>query len=391
MTSLNRLPISFDFMPHTTFPPRFQKKWIVVFFLPFILLGSKFVHAQTQQPPLLVLNDTKGKYPLGFYMEVLEDPSGELGIEEVSSAAYQDRFIANDQAVLERGFTNSALWGRFQIRNTTTNTNWQLVLDDTRMGFIDVYLARADGKGFTHQQSGRLVPFNDRHSPYYQYVFDIPLEQDQVQEIYVRLKTDTAFYAPLSIWSASAFFDHYQSQTILLGLFYGAMLVMLMYNLVQFFMLKDVNYLYLSLYILCYGLYLAVADGLAAQYLWPAFPTQISIPILFICGFFIFACLFTLTFLQIPRYSRRLAQFIKSIIAASLVLLVVSPFLSQPVIGANLLAITLSITMGLSGIFVFSKGYQPARFYIIAWVASIFALLIYALSNLGVLNHNWIY
>jgi len=98
--------------------------------------------------------------------------------------------------------------------------------------------------------------------------------------------------------------------------------------------------------------------------------------------------LFTLSFLQIPGYSRRLAQFIKSIIAVSLVLMVVSPFLSQPAIGANLLAITLSITMGFSGIFVFSKGYQPARFYIIAWVASIFALTIYALANLGVLNHN---
>jgi hypothetical protein len=96
MISLNRLLISFDFMP------RFQKKWIVVLFLPLILFGSKFAHAQTQQSTLLVLNDTKDEYPLGLYMEVLEDPSGKLGIEEVSSAAYQDRFIANDQAVLDR-------------------------------------------------------------------------------------------------------------------------------------------------------------------------------------------------------------------------------------------------------------------------------------------------
>jgi hypothetical protein len=276
--------------------PQFRKNWIVVFFLPLFLLGSRFVHAQSQQPPLLILKDTQGEYPIGLYMEILEDPTGKLGIEEVSSAAYQDRFIPNDQEVLDRGFTKSALWVRFQVRNASSDTNWQLVLDDTRMGFVDVYLAGADGKEFTHHQSGRLVPFIQRHYPYNVYGFDIPLRQDQVQEFYVRLKTDnTTFYAPLSLWSASAFFNHYQSQILLLGLFYGAMLIMLMYNLVLFLMLKDINYLYLSLYIICYGFFLAIEDGITAQYLWPASITQNSIRVLFACSFIILGCLFMLT------------------------------------------------------------------------------------------------
>ena len=168
------------------------------------------------------------------------------------------------------------------------------------------------------------------------------------------------------------------------------MLVMLMYNLVLFLMLKDVSYLYLSLYILSYSFFLFVEDGFAAQYLWPASITQNSIRILFACTSIIFACLFMLTFLQISRYSRGLAQFVKSIIATSIVIIVISLFLPQGVFLANLLGIILAVAMGVSGVFVFSKGYQPARFYIIAWIASIIAILIYALSNLGVLNHNWI-
>ncbi len=300
-------------------------------------------------------------------MEILEDPSGKLGIDEVSSAAYQDRFIPNDQAKLNSGFTESAMWGRFQVRNASTNTNWQLVLNDTRMGLIDVYAAGEDGKEFTHLQSGRLVPFNQRPSPYSVYVFDMPLQQDQVQEIYVRLKTDTSFYAPLSLWSARAFFNYYQSRNLLLGIFYGVMLIMFLYNFVLYFMLKDINYLYLSLYILSYSFYMAIDDGITAQYLWPASATQNSIRIIFACGAVIFACLFMLTFLQIQKYSRRLALFIKSIIATSCILMAVSPFLSQGVFGANLLGIILSAAMGVSGIFVFSKGYQPARLYIIAW------------------------
>lgn len=128
-------------MPYLISLPRFQKKWIVVFFVLLFLLGGKFAHAQSQQPPLLILNDTKGEYPLGLYMEVLEDPSGELGIEQVSSAAYQDSFIVNDQEVLDRGFTDSALWAHFKIGNSSTNTNWQLALNDARMGLIDVYVA----------------------------------------------------------------------------------------------------------------------------------------------------------------------------------------------------------------------------------------------------------
>ena len=62
--------------------------------------------AQANDPPPpepLILTDEQGEYPLGLHMEILEDPSGELTIEEVSSPEF-------DFAVYSQSGRCAELW-----------------------------------------------------------------------------------------------------------------------------------------------------------------------------------------------------------------------------------------------------------------------------------------
>ena len=41
----------------------------------------------------VILTDARDKYPLGLYLELLEDPGAELTIEDVTSPEYATRFV----------------------------------------------------------------------------------------------------------------------------------------------------------------------------------------------------------------------------------------------------------------------------------------------------------
>jgi len=57
------------------------------------------------EPDMLVLYDEQGEYPLGRYLDILEDPSGELTIEDVTSPEYSTRFVRSQAAVPIYGYT----------------------------------------------------------------------------------------------------------------------------------------------------------------------------------------------------------------------------------------------------------------------------------------------
>jgi hypothetical protein len=73
--------------------------------LPALAQGN----ATTIQEPL-VLTDDQGEYPLGLHMDILEDPSGELTIEDVTSPAYASRFTPSQELAPNYGYTTSVAW-----------------------------------------------------------------------------------------------------------------------------------------------------------------------------------------------------------------------------------------------------------------------------------------
>ncbi len=85
-------------------------------------------------PPqdILILTDEQGEYPLGRYMDILEDPDGELTIEEVASPEYEGgvlsaaRKISRTMAIPIR-YTGSAC--EFGMRPTRLTTgSWRLLI-----------------------------------------------------------------------------------------------------------------------------------------------------------------------------------------------------------------------------------------------------------------------
>ena len=74
------------------------KKPVLFLILLVALIPWNAALAQLDEPPSpnsLILTDGQGEYPLGLHLDILEDPSGKLSIEEVASPEFDALFEAS--------------------------------------------------------------------------------------------------------------------------------------------------------------------------------------------------------------------------------------------------------------------------------------------------------
>ena len=62
----------------------------------------------------VMVTDSKGEYPLGLYLEILEDKEKKWSIQDVTSPEFAGEFVRNKLEIPNFGYTNSAYWVRFK-------------------------------------------------------------------------------------------------------------------------------------------------------------------------------------------------------------------------------------------------------------------------------------
>ena len=88
-----------------------QYSFILALLLTLLLPAS----IQAQSP--LILTNEQDKYPLGLYLEILEDKDKTWTIEDVNSAEFVGQFVPSQDEVPNFGFTDSAFWVQFRTKD----------------------------------------------------------------------------------------------------------------------------------------------------------------------------------------------------------------------------------------------------------------------------------
>jgi hypothetical protein len=82
-----------------------------------------------------------GQYSLGLQMEILEDPGGQMTIDQVTSPEMDTRFYPSSEETLRFGVTRSAIWTRFRVDDLNQNfPYWLLEVNNATLEYIDLYL-----------------------------------------------------------------------------------------------------------------------------------------------------------------------------------------------------------------------------------------------------------
>ena len=344
--------------------------------------------------PMLVgaveFDETTQNLPLGRMMQVFEDTGGLATLDDV--IANDGLFKPHTKDTLNAGYSRSAFWVKVDLRylpkDPTAQHTWLLELAYPPLDNIDVYLADTSGRFHLVQRTGDALPFNSRQIKENNYLFELPFSPGQRQTVYLRLASEGSIQAPLTLWSAQSYLEEQPNRIYVLGLIYGVLLGMLVYNLFIYISVRDTSYLYYILYMASFGLYQLAVNGAAVQYFWPNNPwwTNASVPFL-IGSAALFGCQFARSFLQIGTHSRWLDHALKFLMGVGALVMVLSLVTSYALALrlATALALAFIVVIFFAGVLAWARGLRVARYFVIAWSAFLLGGLVNTLMVLGYL------
>ena len=345
---------------------------LTLFVLPILL------HAQSP----IVLTTAQDIYPLGTHLEYLEDKEKSWTIEDVTSSELSTLFVPSTAESPGFGFTDSAIWVRFPIRNAADETvSWLLVID-SYLFYIDVYMPTNNPQGFELFQTGSARPYDSRPIDHPRFLFDLSVPPDSEETIYIRFESESSMSLSLAVWTAGAVAQNDLLTQMLNGFLYGVLLIMAAYNFLLFVALRDRNYIYFVLFLVSFLVALLINDSIAHKYIWPEQGRINAIGGQFAFTFLlIFLLLFTDSFLRLKQYAPRLRKILIGLIVALFLMLPLQwislLWTARPVL---LLTIATSFIVLSSGFIVWRKNYRPARYFMLAWLLLVSSFVIFVLS-----------
>ncbi|MCW8939626.1 MAG: sensor histidine kinase, partial [Flavobacteriales bacterium] len=223
------------------------------------------------------------------------------------------------------------------------------------------------------------------------YLFDLNIPKDETKTYYLNVKSNEALQLPLKIGTTINVYDQIKNRDLLSGMYFGIMLVMILYNLFIYFSVRDKSYLYYVVYIVCILLTQTSLQGYTFQYLWPNSPLITKFSLIFLPSLSgITGMFFMNVFLQTKEFSKRLYNIAFIFVVPYLIAYVIAFMgelgISQAVIQLN--STIISLYMLITPIIIYRKGYKPAKYFIAAWSVFLLGVFVFVLKDMEALPFN---
>lgn len=290
------------------------------------------------------------------------------------------------------GFNTEPLWFRLTVYNSSQHALQRLleiknpVLDEVLFFQVD-----RDGNVVEQMETGDARPTHERPFFHHNLILPLTVPAGQTQYLYFRVTTDGALEFPLEMWSPESFQQRDQIHLLFYGALFGILVAMGVYNFFIYTLFRDWSFVYYAGYSVSLMLFQATLQGFSAQYLWPenawwrSHALVVVIPLILLC-----AIQFSAIFLQLRQAYPRFIWLLRLVMLAALALLLATPFVDYAILiricaAAVFPVCAVAIVLGMHR---WLNGYQPARYFVIAWGAFLLAVSYYSLAKFGLFERN---
>lgn len=337
----------------------------------------------------IVVSDSFEKKNVSADIEYLKDAEGTLTIQEVGAA---DRAWSRiKETSFNFGFTKDVYWFRFTVTNAKEkDVHWFFEIDYPMIDTITMYIPSEKGD-VTVREAGDHLPFGKRDIKDKTFIFSFDTAPGTTA-YYYRIQTTSSINYQAFAWLPNAYFNNVFYELPLFWIYYGLMLVMVLYNLFLFISIRDMSYIYYSLFISVWILFQLTLNGFAFQYLWPGqiWWANNCLPF-FMSLIAVFATFFVREYLQVRTKFRQLDRIIIYAMTlpsiAIVVFTLVGPYdLAIKAATGNAIYLALSL-LPVSAIMAY-RGSRSAAFYLFGWSGLIVGIIVFAAKSFGILPTN---
>ncbi len=347
-------------------------------------------HAAAESEPAS-WNSHSSRVELARFVDYWQEPADGADLAAVRRLGSQD-WVRNGSDSISLGYGTDVYWFRVSVDNLSSRPLEALLeIGYPVLDRIEMYVnpGSDDAEPLV---LGDKQPFAERPIHHRNFVVPVTLTAGEPNLVYLRVQTTSTMQLPLVLWDRNSFFGAEQSRSMFEGIYYGIVLVMVLYNLFVFMAVGERSFLHYVGYITAMPLFLASLHGVAFQYLWPESTWwNDQAIIVFLNLAVVFGGTFSIRFINVTRENHpflnrcTVAVIMAAGILAASGLFVPYKLLILPTI---LLASVGCFAMLMLSIVRWIKRDPAARFYTMAWVFMLSGGIVLALSKFTVLPRN---
>ena len=365
--------------------PRLIRVFFIIF-LGTILAGNYKAFGQG----VITLTDKTNNEWIGKSIYYLKDSLKTFTFDYVSDATNQWKFKKGNQDALNFGNTESVYWFKFKVVNTTKE-HW--LISQLNYNVDTLVLYYKDSLGLYQRTAlGGSVPLSKRKYITNIYVFDLPVKSNDTAVFYFKCKSYKAEY-PLMISTYSQIIKDRYYNNLLKGLYFGFVLLFMIYNLILYFSTKERYYILYVFYMLFAALLNAEHAGINALIWGDKFHFFWNYGHIITALNELFFVLFTQMFLQTKQRVPKIHFLTKYILIPEIVFNIFLSLIGQRLYATalnQLMGLIVLLLMSIVAVTLYKRGYKPARFYILACSFYFIGVVVFILKTNAILPYNLI-
>jgi len=328
------------------------------------------------------------------FLDYIEQRQRQFAIEDlVADQTLKDMpWVENHSDSPGFGFDTNTFWFRVVVSNNAPNVVSRLLeIKNPVLDEVLFYQVNSRGVIENVSQTGDGNPASARPFFHHNLILPFTVPPTETHYLYFRVTTAGSLEFPVILWEPGAFQKRDQIYLLLYGALFGVILVMGLYNFFIYALFRDRSMIFYSGFSIGLMLFLATIHGFSAQYFWPDISWLRENALILVIPFTLFfSLMFSSTFLQLDRALPRLNKAVVMLAMVCLAMLVMAPLTPYSTLIRACAALVLPVSLGgiVVGVMRWLQGYQPARYFVIAWTAFLGAISFYALSKFGLFSRS---
>ncbi len=334
------------------------------------------------KPDTLVIGKNKSALLTNTYFHELADANGYLTINQVLKST---GFSPSKNTIPILRILKPVVWIKFTVKNNDGQPYLFISPGHSVVDDFDLYY-NDDNDNKLH-----LAALNapNQKSEQKNYV-RLPVTPGSSKTVYLRIKSSVFSVIPVKVYSSWAYLKSRSIENTISAVFAGILTVSILYNLMLFFIVGELSYLYYVFYIVFMGATQVLLRGYGSYLVNDtAFLNNYIIPLSRVC-FGLFTLLFAGEFLHLKQnlngsYKINLVLCLFYAVITTVILCGFVP-LAYGLINVTIIITSIYLLVVVTYLYV--KGFKPAKLFMLGWGFFLIGILISGARNKGILPYN---
>jgi GGDEF domain-containing protein len=223
----------------------------------------------TYAQPVTVLTDQTPMMDVSGAGNVWIDVDGKAGADLVAATIHNASFVPAKAGQIYALGRSGVLWQHYRFaRAETSQQEWVLAFPQPLLDRVTVYQSTSAGD-WNSLNAGDTLAVSSWPEPGRYAQFPLRLPDAGVHNVYVRIQNTTSTSLPVTVNTQSSQSQRLQFEYLLIGLVFGALLLLVVACIVQSRIYRDRTYGWYALYSTVLMLAISAWTGVAGHFVWP--------------------------------------------------------------------------------------------------------------------------